>query len=88
MYVVDFHDGIARPSLMNMPLSAVYSSTLSYIVDANVGRSSSAVACNSLFRGTIAFVAAEVAIPLRVCRYFTSCGTRSDSFLAFSELYR
>ncbi|EIW78232.1 MFS general substrate transporter [Coniophora puteana RWD-64-598 SS2] len=43
----------------------IYSSTLSYVVDANVGRSSSAVASNSLFRGVFAFVAAEVAIPLQ-----------------------
>jgi len=43
----------------------IYSSTLAYIVDANVGRSSSAVACNSCFRGTFAFVAAEVAVPLQ-----------------------
>ncbi|CCL99473.1 uncharacterized protein FIBRA_01491 [Fibroporia radiculosa] len=44
---------------------SIYSSTLAYIVDANVGRSSSAVACNSCFRGILAFVAAEVAVPLQ-----------------------
>ncbi|OCH91100.1 vacuolar DHA amino acid exporter [Obba rivulosa] len=43
----------------------IYSSTLAYIVDANVGRSSSAVATNSCFRGVTAFIAAEVAIPLQ-----------------------
>ncbi|KAH9950618.1 MFS general substrate transporter [Amylocystis lapponica] len=43
----------------------IYSSTLAYIVDANVGRSSSAVACNSCFRGVFAFVATEVAVPLQ-----------------------
>jgi hypothetical protein len=32
----------------------LYSSLLSYVVDANPGRSSSAVACNSLFRGVLA----------------------------------
>ncbi|KAF5366804.1 hypothetical protein D9758_006575 [Tetrapyrgos nigripes] len=37
----------------------VYTSTLAYIVDANVGRSSTAVALNSAFRGTSAFVALE-----------------------------
>ncbi|TFK48710.1 MFS general substrate transporter [Heliocybe sulcata] len=42
----------------------IYSSTLAYIVDANVGRSSTAVACNSMFRGIFAFVATEVAVPL------------------------
>ena len=44
----------------------IYASTLAYIVDANVGRSSSAVATNSSFRGISAFVAAEIAIPLQV----------------------
>lgn len=44
---------------------SIYSSTLAYIVDANVGRSSSAVALNSCFRGTFAFVAAEIAVPLQ-----------------------
>ena len=43
----------------------IYSSTLAYVVDANVGRSSTAVACNSCFRGTLGFVAAEVAVPLQ-----------------------
>ncbi|KAF8517403.1 vacuolar DHA amino acid exporter [Hysterangium stoloniferum] len=43
----------------------IYSSTLAYIVDANVGRSSIAVACNSLFRGMGAFIAAEIAVPLQ-----------------------
>lgn len=44
----------------------IYSSTLAYIVDANVGRSSTAVATNSAFRGIFAFVGSEVAIPLQV----------------------
>ncbi|KAF9234678.1 major facilitator superfamily domain-containing protein [Melanogaster broomeanus] len=44
----------------------IYASTLAYIVDANTGRSSSAVATNSSFRGTSAFVAAEIAVPLQV----------------------
>lgn len=43
----------------------IYASTLAYIVDANTGRSSSAVATNSLFRGLFGFVAAEVAAPLQ-----------------------
>ncbi|KAA1473796.1 MFS general substrate transporter [Dentipellis sp. KUC8613] len=42
----------------------IYSSTLAYIVDANTGRSSSAVATNSCFRGLSAFLFAEVAVPL------------------------
>ncbi|KAF9478176.1 MFS general substrate transporter [Pholiota conissans] len=43
----------------------IYSSILAYIVDANTGRSSSAVAANSFLRGIMAFVAAEVAVPLQ-----------------------
>lgn len=44
----------------------IYSSTLAYIVDSNAGRSASAVATNSLFRGLFAFAAAEVAVPIQV----------------------
>ncbi|KAI0770423.1 vacuolar DHA amino acid exporter [Fomes fomentarius] len=43
----------------------IYTSTLAYIVDANPGRSSSAVAMNSAFRNLAAFVGAEVAVPLQ-----------------------
>ncbi|KAF8974168.1 MFS general substrate transporter [Flammula alnicola] len=43
----------------------IYSSILAYIVDANAGRSSSAVSVNSFFRGLTAFIAAEVAVPLQ-----------------------
>jgi len=43
----------------------VYTSTLVYIADANVGRCSTAVAANSAYRGTLAFIAAEIAIPLQ-----------------------
>ncbi|TFK22940.1 MFS general substrate transporter [Coprinopsis marcescibilis] len=43
----------------------IYASTLAYIVDANNGRSSSAVATNSLFRGVSAFIAVEVAVPMQ-----------------------
>jgi len=43
----------------------IYASTLAYIVDANVGRSSTATATNSACRGLSAFVAAEVAVPLQ-----------------------
>ncbi|PPQ71064.1 hypothetical protein CVT26_011466 [Gymnopilus dilepis] len=45
--------------------SWIYSSILAYIVDANSGRSSSAVPVNSFCRGLMAFVAAEIAIPLQ-----------------------
>ncbi|KAG2157590.1 MFS general substrate transporter [Suillus bovinus] len=43
----------------------VYASTLTYIVDANPGRSSTVVATNSVFRCVFAFVAIEVAIPIQ-----------------------
>lgn len=48
-------------------IRSIYSSTLAYIVDSNVGRSSSAVASNSFFRGLFAFIATEIAVPLQVC---------------------
>ncbi|KAG2065780.1 MFS general substrate transporter [Suillus decipiens] len=43
----------------------MYASTLSYLVDANPGRSAAAVATNSSFRGTLAFVSAIIAVPLQ-----------------------
>ncbi|KAA1473813.1 MFS general substrate transporter [Dentipellis sp. KUC8613] len=43
----------------------IYSITLAYVVDANTGRSSSAVATNSGCRGFMAFVFAEIAVPLQ-----------------------
>jgi hypothetical protein len=43
-----------------------YSGTLAYLVDANNGRSSTAVALNSVFRGVFAFVATEITVPLQV----------------------
>ncbi|KAG1729679.1 MFS general substrate transporter [Suillus lakei] len=43
----------------------IYASTLAYLVDANIGRSSTAVATNSSFRGLFAFAAAEIAVPLQ-----------------------
>jgi hypothetical protein len=43
----------------------IYSSTAAYIVDANPGRSSAAVAMNSFFRGVAAFVLTEAAVPLQ-----------------------
>ncbi|KAG6919645.1 hypothetical protein DXG01_003509 [Tephrocybe rancida] len=42
-----------------------YASTLAYIADSNTGRSSSAFAANSAFRGVSAFVAIEIAVPLQ-----------------------
>lgn len=43
----------------------MYSSTLAYIVDANSGRSTAAVASNSAFRGIAGMVASEIAAPLQ-----------------------
>ncbi|EEB93563.1 hypothetical protein MPER_07757, partial [Moniliophthora perniciosa FA553] len=43
----------------------VYTSTLAYIVDSNVGRSSTVVALNSCFRGVSAFIMTEVAVPMQ-----------------------
>ena len=43
----------------------VYASTLAYIVDANAGRSTAAVAANSSFRGIAGLVASEIAAPLQ-----------------------
>jgi hypothetical protein len=54
---------------------SIYSSALAYIVDANVGRSSSAVALNSCFRGTLGFIAAEIAVPLQVCTSRLACSS-------------
>jgi hypothetical protein len=45
--------------------SWIYASTLAYIVDANTGRSASAVATNSLFRGVMACIFSELAVPLQ-----------------------
>ncbi|QRV92413.1 major facilitator superfamily transporter [Ceratobasidium sp. AG-Ba] len=43
----------------------IYSSTLAYIVDANPGRASSAIAANSSFRGISGLVVAEISVPLQ-----------------------
>ncbi|KAJ8690654.1 hypothetical protein PTI98_012064 [Pleurotus ostreatus] len=50
----------------------IYASTLAYIVDANNGRSSTAMASNSAFRGISAFAATEIAVPLQVATRFQS----------------
>ncbi|KAF9062174.1 vacuolar DHA amino acid exporter [Rhodocollybia butyracea] len=43
----------------------VYTSILAYMVDSNVGRSSTAFALNSFFKGTLAFIFEEVAVPMQ-----------------------
>lgn len=45
----------------------MYSSMLAYIVDANVGRSSGAVAMSTFFRGILAFTSLETVVPMQVC---------------------
>ncbi|GAA5907501.1 hypothetical protein JCM6882_003878 [Rhodosporidiobolus microsporus] len=67
-WTVYYEVHIAGPVVVLFFLGAVimviYASTLSYVVDANPGRSTSAVACNSLFRGVIACVASQTAEPI------------------------
>jgi hypothetical protein len=64
---------ILRRSGFNHELTRwVYTSTLAYIVDANQGRSATAVATNSAFRGTLAFIATEIAVPMQVCHMIIS----------------
>ncbi|KAG2060694.1 MFS general substrate transporter [Suillus hirtellus] len=43
----------------------MYASTLAYLVDANPGRSAAAVATNSSFRGSLAFLSVLIAVPLQ-----------------------
>ena len=61
----------------------IYTSTLAYVVDANVGRSSTAVATNSSFRGLFAFVAAEIAVPLQVSQRHPSQNIESEVKVGF-----
>jgi Na+/melibiose symporter-like transporter len=51
--------------LINAFIRFMYSSTLAYLVDANAGRSTLAVACNNSFRGLGGFISAEIAAPLQ-----------------------
>ncbi|GJJ15744.1 hypothetical protein Clacol_010022 [Clathrus columnatus] len=60
--------------------------TLAYIVDANVGRSSTAVATNSFCRGLAGFVAAEVAVPLQDALGDGGLYTIWAGIMAFSSL--
>lgn len=66
-WLADYHIHVAACCVVLFLLGFaqiwIYSSTLSYVVDSNKGRSSGAVACNSAFRGTIAFIASEVRLP-------------------------
>jgi hypothetical protein len=44
----------------------MYTCTLAYLVDANPGRSCTAVATDSSFRGSLAFISVVIAVPLQV----------------------
>jgi hypothetical protein len=59
----------------------MYSSTLAYLVDANPGRSCTAVATNSSFRGTLAFVSVMTAVPLQVRFLGLLYSTHADASL-------
>jgi hypothetical protein len=66
--------------------SSSYSSTLAYIVDANNGRSSPAVAVNSAFRGVFTFVAMESAVPLQVRHYNHSHSLKNIFIYIYSRV--
>ncbi|GAA5995422.1 uncharacterized protein JCM10292_005162 [Rhodotorula paludigena] len=63
-----YHVHVAAPVvvlfLLGASIMVIYASTLAYIVDANPGRATSAVACNSLFRGSLACAASQSAEPI------------------------
>ncbi|BGP42932.1 hypothetical protein JCM10449v2_006947 [Rhodotorula kratochvilovae] len=67
-WLVYYEVHVAGPVVVLFFLGAaimvIYASTLAYIVDANPGRSTSAVACNSLFRGVLACAASQAAEPI------------------------
>lgn len=69
-WMVHFNVNIAGPAIMlvvaGFSCAWIYSSTLAYIVDANTGRSSTAVAANSSWRGIMGLIIAEISVPLQV----------------------
>ncbi|KAG8965945.1 hypothetical protein FRC05_002936 [Tulasnella sp. 425] len=64
-----FHVHVAAPVVSlfvaGFSLFWAYSSSLTYVVDSNPGRASSAIAMNSTFRGLIGLVVAEVSGPIQ-----------------------
>ncbi|CAE6415090.1 unnamed protein product [Rhizoctonia solani] len=64
----------------------IYSSTLAYIVDANPGRASSAIATNSSFRGISGLIAAEISVPLKNARGDGGLYTLWAGLLIISEV--
>ncbi|GAA5964081.1 hypothetical protein JCM3765_000895 [Sporobolomyces pararoseus] len=63
-WLVEYTVNVAGPVVILFFLGAVimvvYASTLAYLVDANPGRSTAAVATNSVFRGTLACISSQV----------------------------
>jgi len=80
-WLVYFEVNIAGPVVvlffLGTAIMVIYASTLAYIVDANPGRSTSAVACNSLFRGVLAVRLSSLtfSIPLSRALTYPSCTT-------------
>lgn len=68
-WTAHFHVNVAVPVIMlfiiGFTLLWAYSSALTYIVDSNPGRASSAIAMNSCFRGGTGFIVAEVSGPIQ-----------------------
>jgi hypothetical protein len=52
---------------------------LAYIVDANTGRSSTATAVNSFFRGLSAFIGTELAVPIQVGSHLSYPPTKNSN---------
>lgn len=68
-WTADQKTNVAGPAVAlvfgGFTIMAIYASTLAYIVDANPGRSSSAISCNSMARGITACVFSFIALPIR-----------------------
>ena len=69
-WMAHYKVNIAGPAVMlfiaGFSCTWIYSSTLTYIVDANTGRSSTAIATNSSSRGIMGLIIAEISVPLQV----------------------
>jgi hypothetical protein len=67
-WAVEYHTNVAVPVVILVILGYAqmhaYSTTLSYMVDSNPGRTSGAVAVNSACRGLLAFAASEASQPI------------------------
>lgn len=63
----------------------IYSATLAYLVDANPGRSASAIACNSFVRGSFACILSQTALPIQNAIGDGGLFTMFAGLLAFSS---